>query len=119
MELVANRFLATNKKMKNLQESNNMDLAAFKKRVRLFGRQVDRRMDEVNNEHDHLLGKYDFLFNCNNYLGELASTVVKVIELNSCLFVADERDRRSICLMGSKGPQSLHEKNHEVHMHRL
>ena len=76
-------------------------------------------MDEVNIEHDFILGKYNFLLNCNNYLGDLASTIVKVTELNSRLFVSDENDRRSICLMGSKGPQTLRERTRDVHMHHL
>lgn len=87
---------------------------AIKRRVKLFGRRVDSRMDEVNVEHDHVMSKYNGLLTANNYIGELAHTVIKIVELNSCLIKADERDKRSICLMGSKGPQTVHEKNQEV-----
>lgn len=45
--------------------------------------------------------------------------MIKVVELNSCLVRADERDKRSICLMGSKGAQTVQEKSAEVHMMRL
>lgn len=65
------------------------------------------------------MSKYNYLLTCNNYIGQLAHTVIDVVELNSCLIRADERDKRSICLMGSKGHQTVHEKNTEMHMMRL
>ena len=66
-----------------------------------------------------MLRKYNYLLTCNDYLGKLAETVVKISELSSCIVRADERDRRSICLMGSKGPQTIYEKTTENHILRL
>ena len=84
-----------------------------------MGRQVDFRMEGVHKDHDTIMSKYNYLLTCNTYIGKLAETVIKVVELNSCLVKADERDKRSICLMGSKGPQTVQEKNTEGHIRRL
>ena len=45
---------------------------ATKKRVKVYGRKVDQRMDEVNADHDKLTSKYDYLIHCNDYLAKLA-----------------------------------------------
>lgn len=76
-------------------------------------------MDEVNRDHDRLTGKYDYLIHCNDYLAKLAEQIITITELNSCLMSSDERDKNSICLMGSQGPKSLQTKQNEQHLHRI
>ena len=81
----------------------------MKKRVKVFGRKVDQRMDEINWDHNQLKSKYQFLIHCNDYLAKLAEQMITITELNSSLTRQDEKDRESICLMGSQGPKGLRE----------
>ena len=68
-DIIADRFIKFNKKMQSAKDNNGQDLVAVKRRIKLFGRRVDSRMDEVNREHDHIMSKYNYLLNCNNYIG--------------------------------------------------
>eukprot|EP00354_Favella_ehrenbergii_P003056 CAMPEP_0170451278 /NCGR_PEP_ID=MMETSP0123-20130129/580_1 /TAXON_ID=182087 /ORGANISM="Favella ehrenbergii, Strain Fehren 1" /LENGTH=145 /DNA_ID=CAMNT_0010712931 /DNA_START=839 /DNA_END=1276 /DNA_ORIENTATION=- len=119
MDIIGNRFVEYRKKMASAKEEGSQDLVAIKRRIKLFGRRVDIRMDEVNSDHDKLGGKYGYLLSCNDYIAKIAAVVIKIIELNSSLIRADERDKKSICLMGAKGPQTVQEKNQETHLKRL
>ena len=64
-------------------------------------------MDEVTKDHDRLTNKYDFLIHCNDYFGRLAEQMITVTELGTSLMRADEKDKASICLLGSTGPKTL------------
>ena len=64
-------------------------------------------MDEINGDHSKLGSKYGYLLTCNNYIAKIADVVIKLVELNASLVRAEERDKRSICLMGAKGPQTI------------
>lgn len=48
MDIVGDRFVRVNKKMAANADCGSQDLVAIKRRIKLFGRRVDSRMDEVN-----------------------------------------------------------------------
>ena len=76
-------------------------------------------MDEVNLDHAKLTSKYDWLIHCNDYFAKLAEQIITITELNSCLQRADEKDRDSICLMGTLGPKTLGERQNEQQIHKI
>lgn len=87
--------------------------------MKVFGRKVDTRIDEVNTNHDKLSSQYNFLLHSNDYIAKLAEQIITVVELNSCLLVSDEADKNNICLMGTMGPKTIQEQSHDMHIHRL
>lgn len=113
MDLVAGKIVKQNRKVQDNKSAATEDNVATKRRVKVFGRKVDARMDDVSKEHQQLSGKYDFLIHCNDYFGRLAEQMITVTELNSCLMRADERDKASIALLGSQGPKTLQGQRHE------
>ena len=107
MNLVSKKLVANNKVIANNKEAGQAENIATKKKVKMFGRKVDMRMDEVNADHDKLTGKYDYLIHCNDYFAKLAEQIITVTELNTSLLHADERDKNSISLLGTTGPKTL------------
>ena len=107
MDIVGGKMVKNNKKIEQTKDFAAQDNTATKKRVKVFGRKVDARMDEVSKDHDKLSHKYDFLIHCNDYFGQLAEQMITITELNSCLMRADERDKDSICMLGTQGPKTI------------
>ena len=85
MDIIGDRFVKTNKKFVSAADNSGQDIEAVKRRIKLIQRKVDQRIDGVNNEHDTVMGKYNYLLTCNSYVGRLAETMIKVVELNSSL----------------------------------
>lgn len=82
------------------KDKQEADTVASRKRVKIYSRRVDQRMDEVNVDHQTLMGKYDFLLHANDYFAKLAEQIITIIELNSSLLRQDEQDKQSISLLG-------------------
>ena len=119
MNIIGSKLVKNNKVIAENKESGNTEKFEIQRSMKVFGRQIEQRIDGVNDDHKRLTGKYDYLVTCNDYFAKIADQMITITELNSCLLTSDEKDRNSISLMGGKFPRNLQEQNHEHHLHRL
>ena len=72
LNIVSSQLRKSNANVNANKDQAMQENLATKKRVKVYGRKVDQRMDEVNSDHDKLTSKYDYLIHCNDYLAKLA-----------------------------------------------
>ena len=61
MKLVGNKMVTNKQEVTANKEQAEMDKIATQKRVKVVGRVLNERLDEVNRDHDLLRFKYDLL----------------------------------------------------------
>ena len=61
MKLVGNKMVTNKQEVTAHKEQAEMDKIATQKRVKVVGRVLNERLDEVNRDHDLLRFKYDLL----------------------------------------------------------
>ena len=119
MNIVSKKLVTNNKNLSaSKEQAQNANFSTLRN-VKQYGRKFDMRIDEVLSKNGFLMGKYDFLVNCNNYVAKLAEQLITITELSSCLLRSDEKDKGNICLMGSKGSKSLKDQQMDHHHKRM
>jgi len=89
MEIIGNKFVSVHLKMKGNRELNIQENFVLKHEIKVLERKTDRHITEVTADHNALSSKYTALLHQNDFLANLANTMISIIEINTSMIKAD------------------------------